>query len=240
MRIRAAILALLTLASLCGCGARMIPPASPADPVTIYVTDYGRHSSVLFPGDEPKQLVEFAFGDWDFFAREQKDAFTMMRIIVWSRGSALGRRFVEADDPNDLRTMLGCESIVSMQVERDKANAVRDRINQRYESRRDTEIYGEKSRLFFVRDDRHWNLCHNCNHVTAQWLREMDVRIEGWPVTSRLTLGEARAPDAPRSSTAPADAGESPPDRQSSLPQTRGRPAWTANLQAARHMSAAQ
>src|SRR4051794_37158104 len=50
-----------------GCGGPVRPPANVRDPVPIYVTDYGRHSTLLLPTDDGR-LEEFAFGDWDWLA----------------------------------------------------------------------------------------------------------------------------------------------------------------------------
>jgi hypothetical protein len=56
---------------LCGgCTTTIVPPRAPADPVSVYVTDYGRHSSILLP-DPRGHLTEYAFGDWNWFALRQ-------------------------------------------------------------------------------------------------------------------------------------------------------------------------
>ena len=39
-----------------------------------------------------------------------------------------------------------------------------------------------------VRDDEHYAMWHNCNHLTARWLRELDCRVEGIALLSHFTV----------------------------------------------------
>src|SRR2546423_386491 len=64
------LFALLTL-FLSGCGGTITPPAQVRQPVNVYVTDYGRHSTLLLP-TENGGLVEFAFGEWGWLAGYQR------------------------------------------------------------------------------------------------------------------------------------------------------------------------
>ena len=57
----------MVLLSLTGCSWTVRPPAHPSSPVNVYLTDYGRHTSLILPTPD-NRLAEYAFGDWDFFA----------------------------------------------------------------------------------------------------------------------------------------------------------------------------
>src|SRR5437763_2604598 len=46
------VLMLAVIGPIIGCGGTIVPPASPAHPVTVYVADYGRHSTLIMPTDD--------------------------------------------------------------------------------------------------------------------------------------------------------------------------------------------
>src|SRR3954465_6678501 len=95
-----------------GCSARIVPPAHVGDPVPVFVADYGRHSSILIPDDDGK-LLEFAWGDYEWFAVNHNhpgDAFVAM---FCSRGSTLGIRWLKTGPERpDLRQVVGCEHLM--------------------------------------------------------------------------------------------------------------------------------
>ena len=61
-----------------GCAATVAPQPRTAETVAVYLTDYGIHSSLLMPSGEHR-YVEYAFGDWNFAAKNHcwpQDAFS--------------------------------------------------------------------------------------------------------------------------------------------------------------------
>jgi hypothetical protein len=184
------LLSLLTL--LCGCSATIIPPPPPADPVAIAVTDYGRHSSIVLPDGDGTGSVEYTFGDWDWFAAGHNGPSDAVQAMLWSKGSTLGRRHV--DLPPDARWLgaaLLADRVFVIEVPRDRAAALRDELGAKFARRANQALYNQVMELHFIPDDEPYGLMHNCNHVTARWLREMGCATHGNAVTSKFKLAPA-------------------------------------------------
>jgi len=183
--------ACLTLATgpLAGCANRVVPPEHVADPVPVYIVDYGRHSSLLLPAG-PDRLTEYAYGDWDWFASNSTAWTQAIKALFFSAGATIGRR--DLDDPRDglpgLLSRIGAIRLVRVNVERTRAAALREQLNRRWDRGRDTMIYNPAAELFLVRDSQHYALWHDCNHETARWLREVGCSIWGLNVTSDFVV----------------------------------------------------
>jgi hypothetical protein len=183
---RATCITLLLL--LTGCAATVIPPSDPPDPVTVFLTDYGRHSSILLPAPDGA-LVEWAFGDFDFFARERWRWWDMIRVTFYSPRSTLGCRYVWLpSDVDTLRQELRLPRVQTITVSGPRATALLAQLKSRFEARQDTLIYGPTTELWFVEDPDSYTICSNCNHKTATWLRELGCEVRGWPLTSRFRV----------------------------------------------------
>lgn len=198
----------LTLACLAGCSATIVPPAHPVDPVPVFVTDYGRHSSVVMP-DVDGHLVEYAWGDWDWFALEKTSIWNGILALFCSEGAALGTRRLDASPDNpDLPHVLACEHLLRFDADRARVDGLLQSLHARFERHIDTEVYNRAASLTLVRDDEHYAGWHNCNHVTAEWLKDLGCSIEGTPMTSKFKLAAPAtqpAPVARRSEPAPAE-----------------------------------
>src|SRR5271155_4160027 len=84
----------LTMMLICaGCATHVYPPASPKNPTTIYICDYGIHSSLLLPTGDG-QFVEYVYGDWDYAALNKTDPLHTLGALAISCQPALGRRFL--------------------------------------------------------------------------------------------------------------------------------------------------
>jgi hypothetical protein len=181
-----ALLALLA----CGCATTILPPHAPADPVSVYVTDYGRHSSVLLP-DPRGHLTEFAYGDWEWFALRHTDSGSAVRAILFSKNSTIGRRQLGVDDRDDVDHIIRATKaahVAKIEVARDRAEALLTRLDTFYDRHLDTVTYSPFSQLWFVRYRGHYGLFHNCNHVTADWLRELGCDVRGIAMLSKFTV----------------------------------------------------
>ena len=172
-----------------GCSATIIPPPAPNDPVTIAVTDYGRHASLVLPGEDGTGSVEYTFGDWDWFAAGHNGPTDAVQAMLWSKGSTLGRRRVDMlPDSPALKDELLAEKIILLRVPRDRATSVRDALGDGFRLRANQALYNQVMELHFIPDPEDYGLFHNCNHVTARWLREMGCEIRGNPITSKFKL----------------------------------------------------
>ena len=82
MTLRLAMVAVLAALSL-GCATRVVPPRAIVSPVTVYIADYGRHSSLILPTDTGC-LAEYAYGDWRFYALNQYRWYWGMTALIWN------------------------------------------------------------------------------------------------------------------------------------------------------------
>jgi len=192
----------ITLLAIGGCTTTIIPPSNPPNPTTVIVTDYGRHSSLLIP-DSRGGLIEYAFGDWDWFALGHTNAIVAIHALIHSPQSTLGRRwvFTSADSPN-APELIGTRQIERVTVAGIRVAALRAQLDGEYIRHIDSAIFQPDGRLYFVRCDEPYDLFHNCNHETAKWLEELGARIEGTAILSHfrvrpLTAAPANKKQAP-------------------------------------------
>jgi hypothetical protein len=188
----------LVLPLLSGCTTTLIPPIAPSHPTTILITDYGKHSSLLLP-DPAGGMVEYAFGDWDYFALGHKGLFVGFIALIHSPQATLGRRWVLID-PNaaDAFRLLGAQRTQRLIVDSDRVKSLLQRLNLEFARHLDTEIYSNVEQMHFVHCDEQYHVFHNCNNVTADWLKSLGVRVEGLALFSKFRV----QPAAPGAGTA--------------------------------------
>ena len=185
-----AVLGLLVMGS--GCTSYIAPPAAGQRWASVYLADYGKHTSVLFI-DQGK-LTEYAFGDFNWFALNKNSPVDGIIALLFSPGSGLGRRQMEipAADAN-MAQYIRARRVIGFFAPGDRVEAVAKGLDEQFRSHLDTVHYNPRIGLWFVRvGERYW-LFHNCNHVTARWLREMGCRVSGLTVTSDFRVREEAA-----------------------------------------------
>jgi hypothetical protein len=171
-----------------GCAGTVHPPVNPTDPVTVYLADYGRHSSIVLP-DGDNQCIEWAFGDWRWFALGDTKTSVALAAMLHSPQAALGRREItpQPDDQAMQRT-LQADHVVHFQVSSERAKALLDALERRYARHADTQIHSDYAQLDMVKDNEHYWVLHNCNHVTMHWLKKLGCRVDGMGVLSNFKL----------------------------------------------------
>src|SRR5207248_2769122 len=175
-----------------GCAAHVTPPPTPPNAARVFVADYGRHSSIVLP-DNNGGLVEFAFGDWDWFAANRTGIGNAFAAMLWSPGSCFGRRLLAAGpDQSDLKKIVGCRRLLSFYAAKEKVDALRAQLTSRFIRRLDTVLYNPENDFWFVRDSERYSLWHNCNHLTAAWLGELGCRVRGSAMLSDFQIQPRR------------------------------------------------
>ena len=168
------LVALLVACALASTGCvttTIIPPAPTKDDVPVFITDYSRHSSIILPAPQG-HYVEYAFGDFNWFALSQTRAPDALRALFFSAGSTLGRRQLElSDDVAAVTSDTEAEKVIRIEAPRAKVDALRQKLDADYFARYDTITYNPASSMWFVRSREPYNVLHNCNHLTARWLR---------------------------------------------------------------------
>jgi hypothetical protein len=183
----------ITLAGLAlsSCTTTITPPVDPVDPVVVYIVDYGRHASLLLPKDEGQGLIEYAYGEWGWFALDRSRWHDVFRTLLWPSRGALGRW--EWDLPADVETIragIFCEDVLQVIVASERERALLVRLDARHAQHADTLHYQPLYQLEFVHDDDEYHLFHNCNHVLARWLRELDCDVHGWAMFADFVVHE--------------------------------------------------
>jgi hypothetical protein len=173
-----------------GCTNTIHPPTSPSDAVPVYVTNYGKHSSVVLPLKEGG-YVEWGFGDWNWFALNKTSPLDAIRALFFSPQATLSRRVMwpQATD-EDLRHNLSANSLIRIEVSEDRVEQLMRQLDARYARHGDTQVYSTLSYMEHVKDPEHYWLFNNCNHFTAQWLRDLGCRVDGTGVTSDFRLAK--------------------------------------------------
>jgi len=208
------LIVLLVLLPLAGCTTTVIPPQTPSDPVPIYLTDYGRHSSLLLPVTST-QYMEYAFGDYQWFARGNTTWWTGLRALLHSPQATLGRRTIIIDDTRsdqqellqELKRRLDCLRITRIEASRQRVSALVAELDGRFRrsAAAHQPVHNPGTGLDHVPDSEHYWGLHNCNHVTAGWLRRLGCEIRGPAITSKFRVESRSAAiscNAPMSTTA--------------------------------------
>jgi hypothetical protein len=174
----------------CGCEAVIVPPrVGPSEPsLPVFVADYGYHSSVILPrGDSV--MVEYAYGDWTFFAKNQKSLSTTLGALFSSEQATLARRVLLRSPYQDgLQQALSAKSIVRFDAPRERVMELDMALSQRFSQDLDSIIYTPAHDSYFVKDSEHYSLSNNCNHLTARWLQTLGCRVEGTVFGSKFKL----------------------------------------------------
>jgi hypothetical protein len=178
MRPRAIVLVWLALVS--GCATTIRPPAAPRDPVVVVLVDYGKHASLVLPTADGAS-AEYAYGHWGYFALNQNDLCTgMFALCCYSQGT-LGRRRLDVPAATSaLRDRIPCEEMTELRVERAAADALRRKLDDRWDLHADTRVGNALNGLTFVKDDEDYLCWNNCNHVVLRWLEELGCETGGW------------------------------------------------------------
>jgi hypothetical protein len=188
---RLALLPLLFLLlaglGLGGCQHVIKPPAVVSDPVRAFVIDYGRHASLALP-EEDSSLVEWSWGDWNWYELERTGVAEGLQALFTSPRSTLSRRDLgPARDARELAARVGAEKVLGLNVERERARALLHRLEARWLRRRHQAVRHRSGRVF-VPDDARYSLSNNSVHELARWLEALGAQVSGTGVTANFKL----------------------------------------------------
>lgn len=186
------LLLLLAGIGLGGCQHSIKAPESVRQPVRVFVIDYGRHASLALP-KENSRLIEWSWGDWNWYALERTGAAEGLQALFASPRSTLSRReLAPASDSRELAARVGAEEVIGLEVERERANALQRRLEARWLRRRDQAVTHASGRVF-VPDDARYSLFNNSVHELARWLEALGADVSGTGVTANFELRDTRA-----------------------------------------------
>jgi hypothetical protein len=182
-------LLMLSLALTMGCSATVYPQASPIDPVTVYLADYGIHSSLLLPNGDGR-YVEYAFGDYNFAVLNHCGPNDAIGALLVSFQSALGRRYLDLPAGKSVTIPVDPppHHVETLYVQRADAERVRLELNSRFTQDGAMVVHNPENNMDFVKDLQHYCIANNCNHLTAHCLREMGCDVKGLVVGSGFSV----------------------------------------------------
>jgi hypothetical protein len=188
------------LLGLMGCATTVTPPRYVHDPVHVFLADYGRHSSLVLPRDE-ESMVEYAFGEWRWFALNHTGVLGAFRAICWGSKGTLGSRIIPTVEQGWLEDSFAGVELFSLQVERERAGALAERLGNQWLRWEEAAVYNAAYGFTFVPVEQRYHLFRNCNPVVAGWLRELGCQVSGPALLSNWRLqpaGPARGQGAAR------------------------------------------
>lgn len=180
------------LVALAGCSARIVPPPAPLDPVSVWVLDHGRHSSLLLPSEDG--INRYSWGDWQWYAEGVTGLRSGLNALFAPSASALGRQRMPG--ATDLRSALSRMSVgvadsTELHVEAEDAKRLRASLDARFDTATQRR-YNADFDLLFIADPRPYSLADNSNRRVAEWLTELGCEIRGNPVLSGWRLADPR------------------------------------------------
>lgn len=177
--------ALLAFA-LASCTAHVTPPSGLTSPVSVYVLDHGRHSSLVLPGESGWQ--RYAYGDWQWYAEDQTGLMQGAAALFWPTRAGLGRQQLAQPPDQAPALTVGFVSLHEIRVDADKAAALAERLNTLHAreqvQRRVSHIY----QLEFVEHPQPYWLFSQSNGMVANWLRQMGCEINRGPLRAHWEI----------------------------------------------------
>ncbi len=172
-----------------GCATTIVPPEEPPAPTSVFVVDFGRHTSLLLPSRPDGSLVEYAYGEWKWFALDESRSYRVIPTLFWPTHGTLGRRalFV-APDRDAIRRAVPCEDVLEVVVAAEDALSLAARLEAQFEEHCDSVHYQPLYDLDFVPSEKAFHLFHNCNGVVADWLRELGCDVRGAAVFASFVV----------------------------------------------------
>ncbi|MBE9211949.1 DUF2459 domain-containing protein [Plectonema cf. radiosum LEGE 06105] len=157
----------------------IVPPADPAEALTIYVADYGWHSRLVLPSGNG-ELIQYAYGDWNYFALNQQDLKNGATALFIPTQGTLGRR--KFSNIVELEQIIQQQNyrLLSLVVAQSKVTQLLELLDQRFSRNIGTKIKNPQTGLTLVKDERDYTLLHNSNHEILEWLKNLDCQIYGF------------------------------------------------------------
>jgi hypothetical protein len=171
-----------------GCAWTVRAPSEVADPVPVWITEYGKHCRVALPSG-PSKFTEYGFGEWHFYALEERGIFSILRAGTGFGQGAFSRRELDAGPDGTLGPwQTGGTRSERIQVERTRADSLRRELDARWEGNKGQVRIRQWDGVPVSRDPAPYNLFDNSNHATARWLRRLGCEVRGFPLMANFRV----------------------------------------------------
>jgi hypothetical protein len=183
---------------LSSCAWRVVPPRGVADPVPVFLTEYGRHTRLALP-DRAIAFFEYGFGEWNFYGLEKESVGSALRAITGLGEGALSRRRLPYTlSESDFVHAAGGYRSARLWVERSLADDLRGELENRWRSNAGSVVIRTWDQIPVSRDRAAYHLFGNSNHAVAKWLERLGCRVHGYPITSNFRVTEGSDASARR------------------------------------------
>ncbi|MBK8978037.1 MAG: DUF2459 domain-containing protein [Planctomycetes bacterium] len=182
------LLALGVAIGLGACTSTIRPPRDvpPERAETVWVVQDRMHLGLWFRRDAGG-LVEYGYGEWDWYALGHKGWPRVFPVILWPTAGTLARREVATGDIDEVRRHFPTSHFEPLVADLDKVRALRARLDATFEAaaRRAVVGGGDWNMAFVPSDDDYWCLW-NCNDAAADWLRALGCDVSSWPLRTGI------------------------------------------------------
>jgi hypothetical protein len=183
-------LLLAALLVLPGCAWTVRAPSAVADPVPVWITEYGKHCRVALPAGD-STFTEYGFGEWHYYALEERGWLSTLPAGAGFGSGAFSRRTLRpaADGTLGSRQTGGTRS-ERIAVERTKADALRRELDDRWARNQGDVRIRQADGVPVSRDPAGYHLFDNSNHATARWLGQLGCEVRGFPLMANFRVEE--------------------------------------------------
>ena len=187
----------LILLATAGCVTVIRPPTPVGDPVSVVVLDYGHQSSLLLPSPEGGS-VEYAYGEWDWFALNRDEWYRACPTLCCPNPGALGRRRLSIPATSAAAAgVVRCRESIEVRVERAKVDSLLKSLDESFQKGLETRVDNALMQLEFVRYEVDYCFLVNCNHLVGRWLLELGCGLGGSACFSSFRVERTPVADAP-------------------------------------------
>jgi hypothetical protein len=173
------------------------PPIRPSNPTVIHIAEHGLHSRLVLPLNQG-ELIQYAYGDWKYYALGQQDWQNTIAAILIPTQGALGRRTFSNLIEFQQTSQQEQATILSIAVASAKVEQLRQALNQRFDRQLSTYAENPHTRLTLVRDEQDYTIFHNSNHELVEWLQALDCRVHGFVLWANFRTTRSTSTDDSR------------------------------------------
>jgi hypothetical protein len=158
--------------------------------VSVWLVIEARHRGLILPR-ETGDLVEYAYGEWQWFAHNRDAWHDVPRAALWPTRGTLGRRLPDVEPNRGVPRELPGREFVELRVCRTHLDQVRQKLEQQFYQRQDEAHHNPRYGFTFVPHESAFWLGHNCTDAVAEWLRDLGCEVSRTPLRLDCRPGEA-------------------------------------------------
>lgn len=183
------LLASTAFFAIVGSTSTITPPEDPDDPVTIYLLMDDLHRGLWLPNAD-QGLIEYGFGDWDWYANNQDSWYHVFDTILWPTAGTLASRRTSARSEEELRRQFSWMQLHPIQVAAKDMQTLLESLADRFAAASNQQVYNSRYGMTFVPAGESYWFLSNCNDAVASWLESLGCSISWVPIRLDLQLAE--------------------------------------------------